>query len=82
MLREDEPSKYQSQFSKYFEKGIKLEVVEEMYKKVHAAIRADPSVKHTEKHIPKEQKHYNLKKLTYGEKKAKLIAHSNALNIG
>ncbi|GLJ45587.1 hypothetical protein SUGI_0959650 [Cryptomeria japonica] len=82
MLREDEPSKYQSQFSKCLEKGIEPENVEEMYKKVHAAIRADPSVKHTEKHVPKEQKHYHLKKLTYEERKAKLIARLNALNAG
>lgn len=82
MLREDEPSKYQSQFSKYLEKGIEPEGVEEMYKKVHAAIRADPSAKLTEKHVPKEHKHYNLKKLTYEERKAKLIARLNALNAG
>lgn len=82
MLREDEPSKYQSQFTKYLEKGIEPEDVEEMYKKVHAAIRADPSAKLTEKHVPKEHKHYNLKKLTYEERKAKLIARLNALNAG
>ena len=51
-----------------------------MYKKVHAAIRADPIIKKSAKEPPKEHKRYNLKKLTYEERKAKLIERLNALN--
>ncbi|KAE9452800.1 hypothetical protein C3L33_15293, partial [Rhododendron williamsianum] len=41
-LMEDEPEKYQTHFSEYVKRGIEPDGIEEMYKKVHAAIRADP----------------------------------------
>ncbi|GLU04989.1 hypothetical protein SLE2022_221140 [Rubroshorea leprosula] len=79
-LMEDEPEKYQSHFSEYIERGIEADDVEALYKKVHAAIRADPTTKKSEKQPPKEHKRYNLKKLTYEERKAKLIERLRALN--
>lgn len=65
ILMEDEPEKYQSHFSEFIKKGIEPDTIEEMYKKVHAAIRADPTQKKSEKKPSKEHKRYNLKKLTY-----------------
>ena len=56
MLMEDEPEKYQSNFSQYIKKGVEADSLEEMYKKVHAAIRADPLPKKVEKQPPKEHK--------------------------
>ncbi|XXG44870.1 hypothetical protein AAC387_Pa02g0109 [Persea americana] len=79
-LMEDEPEKYQSHFSEYIKRGIEPDGMEELYKKVHAAIRADPSVSKSEKQPPKEHKRYNLKKLTYDERKNRLIERLNALN--
>ncbi|KAL0458998.1 UNVERIFIED_CONTAM: 60S ribosomal protein L5 [Sesamum latifolium] len=79
-LMEDEPEKYQSHFSEYIKRGIEADNIEEMYEKVHAAIRADPTEKKSGKQPPKEHKRYNLKKLTYEERKAKLIERLNALN--
>lgn len=79
-LMEDEPEKYQSHFSEYIKRGIEPDNMEELYKKVHAAIRADPTVKKSEKQLPKEHKRYNLKKLTYEERKAKLVERLKALN--
>ncbi|KAM7465160.1 hypothetical protein LguiB_012722 [Lonicera macranthoides] len=97
-LMEDEPEKYQSHFSLYIKKGIQPDGVEAMYKKVHAAIRANPSAKTSEKKPPTKHKWhrnfftfsistfldiilgYNLKKLTYEERKAKLIERLNALD--
>ncbi|EEF37483.1 60S ribosomal protein L5 [Ricinus communis] len=79
-LMEDEPEKYQSHFSKYIKSGVEADDIEALYKKVHAAIRADPSPKKSEKQPPKEHKRYNLKKLTYEERKAKLIERLQALN--
>ncbi|KAI4374000.1 hypothetical protein MLD38_012050 [Melastoma candidum] len=79
-LTEDEPEKYQSHFSEYIKRGIEADNIGEMYKKVHAAIRADPTIKKSEKPEPKEHKRYNLKKLTYEERKARLIERLNALN--
>lgn len=55
-LIEDEPEKYQTHFSEYIKRGIDAENIEEMYKKVHAAIRADPVQKKVEKQQPKEHK--------------------------
>ncbi|XP_039049161.1 60S ribosomal protein L5-like isoform X1 [Hibiscus syriacus] len=79
-LIEDEPEKYQSHFSEYIKRGIEADSLEAIYKKVHAAIRADPTAKKSEKQPPKEHKRYNLKKLSYEERKAKLIDRLKALN--
>ncbi|KAG5095288.1 hypothetical protein JHK84_050876 [Glycine max] len=66
--------------------------IEALYKKVHAAIRADPTLKKSDKQPPKEHKRrmflrvsasfckYNLKKLTYEDRKAKFISRVAALN--
>ncbi|ESQ37050.1 hypothetical protein EUTSA_v10002621mg [Eutrema salsugineum] len=80
LLTEDEPEKFQTHFSQYVKKGVDAENIEELYKKVHAAIRADPNPKKTVKAAPKEHKRYNLKKLTYEERKNKLIERVKALN--
>ncbi|CAL0318079.1 unnamed protein product [Lupinus luteus] len=79
-LIEDEPEKYQTHFSEYIKRGIEADGLEALYKKVHAAIRADPTPKKSEKPKPKQHKRYNLKKLTYDERKNKLIARLQALN--
>ncbi|XP_075514960.1 large ribosomal subunit protein uL18-like [Primulina tabacum] len=80
-LMEDEPEKYQSHFSRFIKKGIESENIEEMYKKVHAAIRADPAKTKSVKPPSKSpHKRYNLKKLTYEERKEKLVQRLNALN--
>ncbi|KAL4572300.1 hypothetical protein LXL04_019072 [Taraxacum kok-saghyz] len=79
-LMEDEPEKYQTHFSDYIKAGIDPDNIEEIYKKVHSAIRADPTPKKIQKQPPKEHKRFNLKKLTYDERKQKLIERLNALN--
>lgn len=55
-LNDDEPERYQSHFSEYIKRGIEADDIEELYKKVHAAIRADPTPKKSEKQPPKEHK--------------------------
>jgi large subunit ribosomal protein L5e len=52
-LAEEEPEKYQSHFSEYIKRGIEADGMEAMYKKVHAAIRADPSMAKSTKEPPK-----------------------------
>ncbi|KAI3966605.1 hypothetical protein MKX01_011403 [Papaver californicum] len=79
-LMEDEPEKFQTHFSEYAKRNIDADGLEALYKKVHAAIRADPTAKKTEKAAPKAHKRYNLKKLTYDERKNKLIERLNAFN--
>jgi len=50
-LQAEDAEKYQSHFSKYIASGIGADDLEELYEKVHKAIRADPSpsVKSTKK---------------------------------
>ncbi|KAK4489094.1 hypothetical protein RD792_004888 [Penstemon davidsonii] len=79
-LEEDEPEKYHSHFSEYLKEGLEAGKLEELYKKVHAAIRSDPNPSKSEKQPTKEHKRFNLKKLTYDERKNKLIERLNALN--
>lgn len=55
-LRDDEPEKYQSNFSQFIKEGVEPESLEALYTKVHAAIRADPSAKLTEKKAPTEKR--------------------------
>ena len=56
ILAEDEPEKYQSHFSEYIKRGIEADGIEALYKNVHAAIRADPTLKKSDKQTPKEHK--------------------------
>uniref|UniRef100_A0ACD5UX65 Uncharacterized protein n=1 Tax=Avena sativa TaxID=4498 RepID=A0ACD5UX65_AVESA len=79
-LAEEEPEKYQSHFSDYIKRGIDADGMEAMYKNVHAAIRADPTMAKSTKEPPKTHKRYNLKKLTYEQRKASLVERLNALN--
>ena len=58
MLMEDEPEKYQTHFSEYIKRGIEPDDMEGLYKKVHAAIRADPTFVKSTKEPPKEHKRY------------------------
>lgn len=55
-LTEDEPEKYQTHFSEYIKAGVEADSIEEVYKKVHAAIRADPTPKKSDKQPAKEHK--------------------------
>ncbi|KHN10903.1 60S ribosomal protein L5-1 [Glycine soja] len=61
-------------------KELDAEGIEALYKKVHAAIQADPTLKKSDKQPPKEHKRYNLKKLTYEDRKAKFISRVATLN--
>jgi len=55
-LKGDDEDAYKRQFSKYIKNGITAESVEAMYKKAHAAIRANPEHKSTLKAKPANYK--------------------------
>lgn len=55
-LADEEPEKFQSHFSEYIKKGIAADDMEALYKKVHGAIRADPSMAKSTKEAPKTHK--------------------------
>ncbi|GKU97859.1 hypothetical protein SLEP1_g10941 [Rubroshorea leprosula] len=46
---EDELAKYQFHFSEYIKKGIKADDIEALYKKVHATIQVDLTIKESKK---------------------------------
>lgn len=71
-LKEDDEEAYAKQFSGYLKLGLDSEALEEMYEKVHAAIRAEPS--HTKKVNPKssEQKRWNRTKLPLASRKDRI----------
>lgn len=48
-LQDEDSDAYQKQFGKYIKLGVSADNLEALYKKVHAAIRADPAAKTTEK---------------------------------
>lgn len=52
--------------------------LEELYKKAHASIRADPSHKKKEHAKKATKKRWNDKKLTLAQRKAKVAAHKEA----
>nr|GEZ87143.1 60S ribosomal protein L5-like [Tanacetum cinerariifolium] len=79
-LIEDEPEKYQTHFSEYIKAGVEPDNMEELYKKVHAAIRANPNPTRNVRQPPAEHTRYNLKKLTYDQRKQRLIERLTALN--
>ncbi|CAN1137172.1 60S ribosomal protein L5, partial [Linum perenne] len=49
----------------YLKRGLGPDDVEALYKKVHAAIRADPTPKKLDKPVSNEHKRHNPKRLTY-----------------
>lgn len=66
-LQEDDEDAFKRQFSKYIKEGVSGDNVEEMYKKAHANIRADPVHKATGKDRFKG-KRYLRKKMSHAQR--------------
>lgn len=76
LMDEDEDA-YKRQFSRYIKEGVTADEMEEIYRKAHAGIRADPSrAPRSEKKVVK--KRWNAKKLTYDERRAAVQARKDA----
>ncbi|KAK7073381.1 ribosomal protein L5 [Halocaridina rubra] len=76
-LMEDDEDAYKRQFSRYIKEGITADELEDIYKKAHAGIRADPMpAPKAEKKV--EKKRWNAKKKTYDERRAGVQARKNA----
>jgi large subunit ribosomal protein L5e len=66
LLQQDDDEAFKKQFSAFVKNGITADMVEDMYKKAHAAIRENP-VRLPKKEAPKDAKkpkRYNRKKLS------------------
>lgn len=73
-MRDDEPEKYEKHFARFIEVGMDPDDLEDIYKKAHTAIRADPTYTKTEKNKPSELKRWNAPKLTREERVENLKA--------
>jgi len=75
-LQEADENSYKKQFSRYIAAGVGPKQVAELYSKVHAAIRKDPSfVKAESKGKPaegKKPKRYNKLALSYSQRKDRI----------
>jgi large subunit ribosomal protein L5e len=71
-MEEEEPEKYASHFSKFMEHGVTFEAMEDMYKEVHEAIRANPVGEKKTRSKPAEKKNWQPVKLSYEQKKENL----------
>ncbi|GMT08636.1 hypothetical protein PENTCL1PPCAC_30810, partial [Pristionchus entomophagus] len=70
-LKEEDEDAFKRHFSKFIAAGVTAENIEEMYKKAHAAIRANPEVV-AAKDKKVEKKRWTAKKLTYAERKSRV----------
>jgi len=78
-LADDDEERFRTLFKGYLADDIEADALEDIYVEAHAAIRADPSFKPTEKKFTKEQyaaesKKYKDVKLTREERAAKVAA--------
>ena len=67
-LKEEDEDAYKRQFSKFIAAGISGDKLEEMYKKGHAAIRANPE-REAKKEKKVEKKRFNAKRFNIVERK-------------
>jgi len=69
-LKDSDPERFKAQFSQYIACKVDAADLEGMYKKAHAAIRANPEAKLTTKKAPAVQKHYRPVAKTFEERKS------------
>ncbi|KAH9507591.1 60S ribosomal protein L5 [Bulinus truncatus] len=76
-LQENDEEAFKRQFSQFIKNGVTGTQVEEMYKKAHAAIRADPETKSAaKKEVTK--KRWNRVKLSNAQRKARIVQRKAA----
>nr|CAG4648774.1 EOG090X09YS [Polyphemus pediculus] len=74
-LMDESEDNYKKQFSSFIKHGVVADNIENMYKKAHEAIRADPDLKKSTKDASKvTKKRWNAAKLTLEERKARVAA--------
>ena len=73
-MEEDDEENYQKHFAKYIEQSIEADDLEELYEKVHASIREDPSREAVEKFTNIDKSFKKPGKKTYDDRKADAAA--------
>merc|ERR1711981_1301741 len=79
-LKEEDPEAFAKHFSLFIKEGVTSDKLEGIYKKVHAAIRANPAPKSKKaKKVPATPKKWQAVKKTYEQRKSDLSARIAAL---
>jgi len=79
-LAEEDPAKYQKQFSRYIKAGIEPDHIENLIAETHRKIRANPEAVITTKHKPEQPKRFGTRpKLSLAERKSNLEAKKKQL---
>jgi len=78
-LEEEDPESYQTHYSRYIKNGINADNMEETWKKVHDAIRANPDVVLSKKTKPAQQKRWRIEKQTREVRQAKLRSKKQSI---
>jgi large subunit ribosomal protein L5e len=78
-LEEEDNQKYQEHFAQFIANDVEASGLEEMYEKVHAAIREDPSPSPKNEFTPKKE-FKRKSKLTLDERKARVQAKKDIKN--
>lgn len=73
-MEEDDEENYQKHFSKYLENDIEADDLEELYEKVHASIREDPSPEEKEPFSEIDKSFKKQGKKSYEDRKADALA--------
>jgi len=73
-MKEEDPEAYAKHFSCFIKEGIEASALEGIYKKVHAAIRANPVATKKAKKVPATKKKWQAVKKTYEQRKSDLAA--------
>ena len=77
-MEEDDEENYQKHFAKYLAADLEADDLEELYEKVHAAIREDPSRTPVEKFTAIDKSFRHPVKKTYEQRKADALAKKNS----
>lgn len=81
-MEEEDPEKYNRHFKKYIDEDLDADSLEDKYKEVHEAIRANPVHEKKARSKPAEAKRWQPAKSTYEERKERLKQKLAALAEG
>jgi len=73
-MEEDDEENFNKHFAKYIESDIAADDLEELYEKVHASIREDPTREHVEKFTAIDKTFRKTQKKSYEDRKADAAA--------
>lgn len=79
-MEEDDEENYQKHFAKYIENDLDADDLEELYEKVHASIREDPSRNAVEKFTNIDKSFKKQPKKSYEDRKASVAAKKAAFD--